>query len=38
VLVQFKYGEDGINPTKSDFSKPETIHRIVRSVVNREVA
>jgi DNA-directed RNA polymerase subunit A' len=38
VLVQFKYGEDGINPTKSDFSKPDTIHRIVRSVVNKEVA
>ena len=38
VLVQFKYGEDGINPTKSDFSKPDTIHRIVRSVANREVA
>jgi len=38
VLVQFKYGEDGINPTKSDFSKPDTIHRIVRSVVSKEVA
>ena len=36
VLVQFKYGEDGINSTKSDFSKPDTIHRIVRSVVNKE--
>ena len=38
VLVQFKYGEDGINPTKSDFSKLDTIHRIVRSVVSKEVA
>lgn len=38
VIVQFKYGEDGINPTKSDFSKPDAIHRIVNSVVNREVA
>jgi len=38
VLVQFKYGEDGINPTKSDFSKPDTIHRIVSSVINKEVA
>ena len=38
VLVQFKFGEDGINPTKSDFSKPDTIHRIVNSVANREVA
>ena len=38
VVVQFKYGEDGINPTKNDFSKPEAIHRIVRLVVNREAA
>lgn len=37
VLVQFKYGEDGINSTKSDFSKPDTIHKIVHSVLNREV-
>lgn len=32
VVVQFLYGEDGIDPTKSDFSKPEAIHRIFRSV------
>jgi len=38
VLVQFKYGEDGINPTKSDFSKPDSIHRIVSSVVDKKVA
>ena len=38
VVVQFKYGEDGINPTKSDFSKPDAIQRIIRSVTNKEVA
>jgi DNA-directed RNA polymerase subunit A' len=38
VLVQFKYGEDGINSTKSDFSKPDTIHKIIHSVLNRKVA
>jgi DNA-directed RNA polymerase subunit A' len=37
VLVQFKYGEDGINSTKSDFSKPDTIHKIIHSVLNKEV-
>ncbi|MFP4654982.1 MAG: DNA-directed RNA polymerase subunit A' [Methanohalobium sp.] len=37
VIVQFKYGEDGIDSTKSDYSKPETIHRIVKSVTGREV-
>ncbi|MDD2439394.1 MAG: DNA-directed RNA polymerase subunit A' [Methanosarcinaceae archaeon] len=37
VVVQFKFGEDGINPTKSDFSKPEAIQRIIRDVMNREV-
>ncbi|MDY0266537.1 MAG: DNA-directed RNA polymerase subunit A' [Methanimicrococcus sp.] len=37
VIVQFMYGEDGIDPTKSDFSKPEAIHRIFRNVTGREV-
>jgi DNA-directed RNA polymerase subunit A' len=38
VIVQFKYGEDGIDSTKSDYSKPEAIHRVVRSVTGKEVA
>ncbi|MHC1575805.1 MAG: DNA-directed RNA polymerase subunit A' [Methanosarcinaceae archaeon] len=37
VVVQFKYGEDGINSTKSDFNKPETMHKIVSSVTGKEV-
>jgi DNA-directed RNA polymerase subunit A' len=37
VIVQFKYGEDGIDSTKSDYSKPEAVHRIVRAVTGREV-
>ncbi|HJH31885.1 MAG TPA: DNA-directed RNA polymerase subunit A' [Methanosarcinaceae archaeon] len=37
VVVQFKYGEDGIDSTKSDYSKPEAVHRIVRSVTGKEV-
>ncbi len=37
VIVQFKYGEDGIDSTKSDYSKPEAIHRVVRAVTGREV-
>jgi DNA-directed RNA polymerase subunit A' len=37
VIVQFKYGEDGIDSTKSDYSKPEAIHRVVRSVTGKEV-
>jgi DNA-directed RNA polymerase subunit A' len=37
VIVQFKYGEDGIDSTKSDYSKPEAVHRIVRSVTGKEV-
>ncbi|WP_445474635.1 DNA-directed RNA polymerase subunit A' [Methanococcoides methylutens] len=38
VIVQFKYGEDGIDSTKSDYSKPEAIHRVVRAVTGKEVA
>ncbi|MBU4373041.1 MAG: DNA-directed RNA polymerase subunit A' [Euryarchaeota archaeon] len=33
MIIQFKYGEDGINPMNSDFSKPDAIRRIVDSVV-----
>ncbi len=36
VVVQFKYGEDGIDATKSDFSKPDAIQRVIRSVMNKE--
>ena len=37
VIVQFMYGEDGIDPTKSDFSKPEAVHRIFRNITGKEV-
>lgn len=37
VIVQFKYGEDGIDSTKSDYSKPDAVHRIVRMVTGKEV-
>ncbi len=37
VIVQFKYGEDGIDSTKSDYNNPETIHKIVSSVTGKKV-
>jgi DNA-directed RNA polymerase subunit A' len=37
VIVQFKYGEDGIDSTKSDYSKPDYIHKIVETVTGRKV-
>jgi DNA-directed RNA polymerase subunit A' len=36
MIIQFKYGEDGINPMNSDFSKPDAVKRIIESVVNGE--
>ncbi len=33
MIIQFKYGEDGINPMYSDFSKPDAIKRIIDSVI-----
>lgn len=33
MIIQFKYGEDGINPMNSDFSKTEAVRRIIKSVV-----
>jgi DNA-directed RNA polymerase subunit A' len=37
VIVQFKYGEDGIDSTKSDYSKPENVHKIVEAVTGKKV-
>lgn len=37
VIIQFLYGEDGIDATKSDFSKPESIQRIFKNILNRDV-
>ncbi len=34
MIIQFKYGEDGINPMNSDFSKPDAVKRIIENVVN----
>lgn len=36
MIIQFQYGEDGIDPMKSDYGKPQAIKRIIESVVNRE--
>jgi DNA-directed RNA polymerase subunit A' len=37
VIVQFKYGEDGIDSTKSDYNSEDTVHNIVSSVTGKEV-
>ena len=37
MVVQFRYGEDGIDPMKSEFSKPQAIEWIVESVTSKEV-
>jgi DNA-directed RNA polymerase subunit A' len=33
MIIQFNYGEDGINPMNSDFNKPESVKHIIDSVV-----
>ena len=35
VIVQFKYGEDGVDPSKSDHGKAINIERIIEKVVAR---
>ncbi|MCE8427770.1 MAG: DNA-directed RNA polymerase subunit A' [Candidatus Methanoperedens sp.] len=35
MIIQFKYGEDGINPMNSDFSKPDAVKRIIKSVTGK---
>ncbi|HIH43896.1 MAG TPA: DNA-directed RNA polymerase subunit A', partial [Candidatus Methanoperedenaceae archaeon] len=33
MIIQFEYGEDGIDPVKGNFNTPETLRRIVNSAV-----
>lgn len=37
MIVQFKYGEDGIDPMKSEYGSPETVRSIIESVTKKEV-
>jgi DNA-directed RNA polymerase subunit A' len=37
MIIQFKYGEDGINPMKSEHVKPQAIRRIIESVTKKEL-
>jgi DNA-directed RNA polymerase subunit A' len=34
-VVQFVYGEDGIDPTKSEYGKSINVHKIAQSVIER---
>ncbi|MHC1596882.1 MAG: DNA-directed RNA polymerase subunit A' [Methermicoccaceae archaeon] len=37
IVVQFKYGEDGIDPTKGGYCTPSVMREIVESVTGRKV-
>ena len=36
-MVQFLYGEDGVDPAKSDHASPEVIKSIVSDVVGKDL-
>jgi DNA-directed RNA polymerase subunit A' len=36
IIVQFNYGEDGVDASKRDYASPENVHRIVQKVLKRE--
>ncbi|WP_369425581.1 DNA-directed RNA polymerase subunit A', partial [Methanothrix sp.] len=38
MIVQFKYGEDGVDPSRRDYASPENVHRIIRNVLAGESA
>jgi len=35
IIVQFSYGEDGVDASKRDYASPENVHRIVQRVLGR---
>ncbi len=36
IIVQFKYGEDGVDASRRDYAGPENVHRIVQKVLGKE--
>jgi len=36
IIVQFNYGEDGVDASKRDYASPENVHRIVQKVLKKE--
>jgi len=38
IIVQFNYGEDGVDASKRDYASPENVHRIVQRVLKKEGA
>jgi DNA-directed RNA polymerase subunit A' len=38
IIVQFSYGEDGVDASKRDYASPENVHRIVQKVLRKEGA
>jgi len=35
IIVQFKYGEDGVDASRRDYAGPENVHRIVQKVLGK---
>lgn len=36
IIVQFNYGEDGVDASRKDYASPENVHRIVQKVLKKE--
>ena len=36
IIIQFKYGEDGVDASRRDYAGPENVHRIVQKVLGKE--
>lgn len=36
IIIQFKYGEDGVDASRRDYVGPENVHRIVQKVLGEE--
>jgi len=36
IIVQFSYGEDGVDTSRKDYASPENVHNIVQRVLKKE--
>jgi len=36
MIVQFKYGEDGVDASRRDYASPENVHRIIQKVLKED--
>jgi DNA-directed RNA polymerase subunit A' len=38
MIVQFKYGEDGVDVSRRDYASPDNVQRLIKKILEKESA